>query len=199
MPCYMCREDPNMPADLYGIHISIRRPDNIDKFREFCIRWLKVRPIVIDSVGDSLDPQVMTFSRFRADNPMLAISEANSKAAALKFTGYDVVRIKITTTLNNPTVADVRDEMYYESHIVLPDDKTVRDPVATADLLDEHISSDMSKEDQFMRIIRSYGPDKRSHQLIVENYIKYLKTLNVEIPKVIHKCCIYDKGWVKND
>lgn len=202
MTCAFCDDcpflDPNIPADLHEIHITIDQPDNpFVAFQDMC-QFLGVKPVMLDLNGTMKD--IMTTSRYRGREDD-ALRHAEWIASQLKLNGYNVIRIKIETTLTNPIAVRCQNDGYYESHIAL--NMKAEDKPALIELIDLfkeigvhgiHVSNNVFKENVQMLTVRSYKGYADWHQNKVGVLMVSLHDNNYDVKKIIHEYCWYDSN-----
>ncbi len=119
------REDQvNYPIP-YEIHVTIKNPGDVDKFKEDC-QEIQVKPIVIDlqdNNSKTIMLDVMTSSVFYGDNAG-AYNKTREITYFLKEKGYEVVRQKIETVPWHPAAPSNKHvtpvmpkNCYFESHL----------------------------------------------------------------------------------
>lgn len=188
MDCFNCDNCPfvgsHIPDNLYEIHITIKRPNNIEEFKNLC-DIISVKPIILDL--DNVMVDVMTTSRvFDFQN---ALDEVKRVRRHLTSSGYEVLRHKVETTLTNKL--DMH--CYFESHLAIkmgPDRKEQLKSIIT----NAHISNNMFKDDIQMVTIRT---KENNLDLHIKNVIELTRILidnEFEISKTINERCIMDSN-----
>jgi hypothetical protein len=117
-----------MTDQQYEVHLSVKT-DDVERFRDVC-KELGVKPIIIDLQdhgGSSQMRDVMTSQKIRGTFSRAADGASITSSMLLNY-GYDVVREKIETTIDNPlisTTGALPKGQYFEAHFAVkadPDD-----------------------------------------------------------------------------
>lgn len=201
----------------YEIHISIKRPDNIENFKEVCEK-IRVKAIVIDleKDGDLVMQDVMTSSVHFGDNRS-AYEEANRikyelthlneyyvdlNESKIKWTSYTILRTKIETVPWHPAAPNYGELMpkdcYLESHLRVVAKKEDRELIEKiAKEHNAHLSRNFFKKltnDQFiiMVTLRSYTDYVENFHLKVDKLKENLVNLNFTVDKIEVEFAIYD-------
>lgn len=199
----------------YEIHVTVKRPDNIDKYQEDCAK-IGVKPIVIDL--ENGDHDVMTSSKFFGNNRS-SYEKVKSIAKDLTEMGYLVIREKIETIPFHPSAPSDKfknnkmpKDCYFESHIGIrvssKEDKEKL--VDISKKFNGHLSKNFFKklEDGSyiqMLTIRNYATYYESFRSDIDNCIKELKDIGFQTEKEIVEFSIYDTKvshdfeWLKLD
>lgn len=141
MTCANCeecpfRENQAFSLNIHEIHITIKGA-RVPEFREACF-YADVKPVLIAMQDKSYDrfDHLMTSSTFRGSEAEAAI-EAQRQERYFAAKGFEVSRVKIETSPNNPIAAEVQVGQYFETHIpitlfksVAVDEGKLRDVIA---------------------------------------------------------------------
>jgi len=184
----------------FEIHITIKCPINIDKYKIDCYD-IGVKPIVLDLKKDLID--VMTSSKIVGTNKE-AYFECIRISEALNVLGYDVIREKIESVTYHPSApVDVNDKMpencYFESHIgcLVNDDneKTVLEYIAKKN--NAHLSRNVFKKNEdgsYINMVtyRQYDGTTKSFGDKIKHLQNELDDSGFKYDKIITEFSVYD-------
>lgn len=198
----------------YETHITVKRPERIEKFIGACQSASidfqnKIKPIVLDlqnGGGDSVMKDVMSSSKHIGDNKS-AYEDAKRMERYLRVKGFEVLRVKIETVPWHPaapTKNDIDPQMpkdcYFEAHIgVMMDGSKEENKKLEITLKDHdvHLSKNFFKKNEdgsftLMITYRSYDDVYEDFMEELENIKTILNKNDFEYEKVITEFSIYD-------
>lgn len=195
----------------FEIHITIKRPDDINMFKTHCHTY-QIKPIVLDlqNGGRSVMTDIMTSSKHIGNN-RTAYLEAERIVKYLTELGYEVLRTKIESVPWHPAAPTDKDDKffmpedcYFESHIgVIVDSMGVKRLREISDNHGCHLSKNYFKKvdnDSYIIMVtyRSYTQTYESFLNSVEDIKKDLDKNSYLYEKVIVEFSVYDTK-VKHD
>lgn len=208
------KEDKIKAPIPYEIHVTVKRPSDIDKYKMDC-QSIQVKPIVLDlENGNGNITDVMTSSKFVGDNRG-AYEKTMEISSFMRSMGYEVLREKIETIPWHPAAPTKKGEMpkdcYFESHVgVKVNGLDNRDKLTViAKLHNAHISRNFFKkldsgEYVLMLTLRDYDSTSELFKEQVDSLLKALSSDNFEYEKEIIEFSIYDTkvshdfNWLNN-
>jgi len=194
----------------YEIHITIKRPEVIDKFINVCDDYtntynIKLKPIILDlqNGGESVMTDVMTSSKHMGDNTS-AQEDAKRIVDYLSSIGFDVLRTKIETVPWHPAAPRkgynrrMPKDCYFEAHVgvvVNHDTYTKLRNISTA--MGAHLSKNFFKkvdENNYIIMLtyRNYESDYETFKETVNDITDILTVNEFDYEKVITEFSVYD-------
>lgn len=211
-------EKANFPL-WFEIHVTIKRPEKIDDYVNFC-KSIDVKPIVLDlqNGSDVVMKDVMTSSKHYGDNTSV-LNECERISKELKSAGYDVIREKIECVPWHPKAPRrfeknpiMPKDCYFESHIGVKIDKGEKQ-LEKLDIVskrhDCHLSQNFFKKNDdgtyvIMLTYRKYEGTLEDFNEKVEDIKESLNEQKLTYEKVVTEFSIYDtkithdSEWLKN-
>jgi NTP pyrophosphatase (non-canonical NTP hydrolase) len=203
----------------FEIHVTIKRPENINSYVEFC-KSIEVKPIVLDlqNGGGTVMKDVMTSSKHYGDNTSV-LNECERISKELKTAGYNVIRKKIECVPwhpkaprrfeNNPVMPK---DCYFESHIGVTidnEEKQIESLDAISFMHQCHLSQNFFKKNidgtyVIMLTYRDYEGTLEDFNEKIEQIKSSLDEYDLKYEKVITEFSIYDtkishdSEWLKD-
>lgn len=179
----------------YELHLTIKTPRDIEKFKKDCT-LLDVKPIIIETEeGEKYGQQVMTSSKYSSDSYLDYLDTLHNLFLDLVLKGYVVIRQKVEIS---PKEEKHQNHKYYESHLrlKLPKDFNRRDLLGICLYSNFHLSKNLFKRSEdFDYQMITYRNSNTSYKDFIEHIRemrRWLDERDIEFDKIEVEECILD-------